>query len=187
MQAAPAGKNTRNLEHQEQMMSNEYPLTAIVYDDGAIVAGIAGPIVDGWTRAGYVVCGLIEQHIARPDRRRCDMIVTEIASGERVSISQDRGALARGCMIDADGLLRACALVRQALQDGAQRAMFNKFGKTEAEGGGLRDTIADAISRDVSTIVFIPRRNLDAWRAFAGDFAVEYEAADFLACRAAAQ
>ena len=107
------------------------------------------------------------------------MLVHELASGERIAISQDRGALARGCALDVDGLLRAGVLVRQALAAGSEHAMFNKFGKSEAEGGGLRDTIAEAIAAGARTVVFVPRRNLDAWRLFAGDLGTEVEIADF--------
>ena len=156
------------------------PLTAIIYDDGAIVPGLARAIAASWRRDVLSACGLIETQIARPDRRRCDMRVTEIASGEEIAISHDRGALARGCMLDSDGLLRAALLVQRALARGAERAMFNKFGKSESEGGGLREAIADAIARGVPTVVFLPRRNLEAWRAFAGDLSDECEAGDLL-------
>ncbi|MFO1115999.1 MAG: DUF2478 domain-containing protein [Beijerinckiaceae bacterium] len=152
-------------------------LTAIVYDDGAIVAELAARIAARWARQGLKACGLVERQIPRPGRRRCDMLVTELASGSEITISHDRGALARGCVLDTDGLLRAAELTREALAQGAERAMFNKFGKTEAEGGGLREAIADALGRSVPTVVFVPRRNLAEWREFAGDLAVEVTAA----------
>jgi len=160
-------------------MSDEAALLAIVYDDGASVAAVARRIAERWRNRGARACGLIEEQIERPGRRRCDMLVHELASGERIAISQDRGALARGCALDVDGLLRAGVLVRQALAAGSEHAMFNKFGKSEAEGGGLRDTIAEAIAAGARTVVFVPRRNLDAWRLFAGDLGTEVEIADF--------
>ncbi len=157
-------------------MTNSPALTAIVYDDGAIVPGLAQGIAQRWSHEGLRACGLVERQIPRQGRRRCDMLVTELASGAEISISHDRGAFARGCVLDTDGLLRAAELTARALAEGAERAMFNKFGKTEAEGRGLRDTIADAIGLGVPTVVFVPRRNLEAWREFAGEFAVEVEA-----------
>ena len=160
---------------------SEPALTAIVYDEGSVVAELAARIAARWKAQGVVACGLVETQIPRANRRRCDMLVTELASGAEIAISHDRGALARGCVLDADGLLRAAELTRTALAEGAERAMFNKFGKTEAEGGGLREAIADAIGRGVPTVVFVPRRNIDAWRAFAGEFATEVEAKDLKA------
>ncbi len=159
-------------------MFDDNTLTAIVYDEGAGVSDLARRIAEGWRQAGVKACGLIEQRIERPDRRRCDMLVRELASGATIAISHDRGALARGCLLDSDGLLRASALVQQALADGAERAIFNKFGKAECEGWGLREAIADAIGRGVPTIVFVPRRNLEPWRAFAGEIATECSARD---------
>ena len=54
-----------------------------------------------------------------------------------------------------------------------QLLVLNKFGKVECDGGGLRDLIASAIDRGIPVIIGVPRRNLDAWRNFAGEFAVE--------------
>lgn len=56
--------------------------------------------------------------------------------------------------------------------------VLNKFGKVECEGGGLRDLIASAIDRGIPVMIGVPRRNLEAWRRFAGDFAVESYADD---------
>ncbi len=167
-------------------MSSSGILTAVLYDDGATVPGIAQDIARSWSEDGLRVCGLLERQIPRPGRRRCDMLVTELFSGEELPISHDRGALARGCILDTDGLLRAAELTRHALAAGAERAIFNKFGKTEAEGGGLRETIADAIARGIPTVVFVPRRNLESWREFAGDLAVEIEAVSLCATPAVA-
>jgi hypothetical protein len=155
-------------------------LLAIVYDDGEVVRDISARLADDWRADGLTVCGLLETHIPRENRRRCDMIVTELASGERIEISQDRGALARGCTLDDDALIHAGGLVQQALALGADRMIMNKFGKAECEGRGLRSVIADAIERGVESVVFVPRRNLIEWREFAGDLAHEIEA-DFFA------
>jgi hypothetical protein len=167
-------------------MFDQASLVAIVYDDGDVVRDISENLAADWRRSDLRVCGLIETHIPRPGRRRCDMLVTELASGERIAISQDRGALARGCTLDDGALIRAGGLVRRALENGAERMIMNKFGKAECEGRGLRSVIADAIERGVASVVFVPRRNLDAWRAFAGELAVEREAAEFTALDAVA-
>lgn len=161
-------------------MSSERPLTAIVYDEGAIVAGISHMIVEQWRRKRLRVCGLMERQIARPGRRRCDVLVTELASGEQVAISEDRGEFARGCMLIPDAFAHAISLVSKALDNDAQRLIINKFGKTETEGGGLRAAIACAIEKELPAVVFVPRRNIEAWREFAGELSFEIDAQDFL-------
>ncbi len=56
--------------------------------------------------------------------------------------------------------------------------MLNKFGKTEAEGGGTRALIAAAVARGVPVLIAVPDRNLESWRAFAGELAVELRLED---------
>ena len=54
-----------------------------------------------------------------------------------------------------------------------QLLVLNKFGKVECSGGGLRDLVASAIDRGIPVIIGVPRRNLEVWRNFAGEFATE--------------
>ncbi len=49
--------------------------------------------------------------------------------------------------------------------------IINKFGKSEAEGNGLRAVIAEAIARDVPVLVGLNVANEAAFEAFAGGLA----------------
>lgn len=168
-------------EHVPQRESNELLGTsvihAIVYDEGAATATLAHSLVAGWTQMGWRVAGLIEDHIARLDRDRCDMVPHELVSGERILISEYRGPQARGCRLDAAALLRAAELVRPTLAE-ADILILNKFGKIESEGGGLRSLIADALDHAMPIVIFVPRRNLAAWQSFAGALATQWNFAD---------
>ena len=98
------------------------------------------------------------------------MALEDLASGDIIRISEDRGALARGCRLDHDGLARACALVLSNMKH-CDLVLLNKFGKTEAEGGGFRCIISDALALEIPVVIGVPRRNLASWREFAGGFA----------------
>jgi hypothetical protein len=63
--------------------------------------------------------------------------------------------------------------LKDALEKVPQLLVLNKLGKVECEGGGLRDLIASAIDRGIPVVIGVPERTLDAWRSFAGEFAVE--------------
>ncbi|HWG03667.1 MAG TPA: DUF2478 domain-containing protein [Beijerinckiaceae bacterium] len=156
---------------------NSSPLHAILYDQGAAVAPLARSLVAAWRRQGLRIAGLIEDHISRPERRSCDMVLLDLASGARIPISEERGASARGCRLDRDAFMRAVELVRGGL-DTADILILNKFGKLECEGGGLRALIAEAIEAAVPTVIFVPCRNLAAWRSFAGLLAMEWNLCD---------
>ena len=69
--------------------------------------------------------------------------------------------------------MRAVELVRVGL-DAADILILNKFGKLECEGGGFRGLIADAIDATVPIVIFVPRRNLGAWRSFVGARSTEW-------------
>lgn len=71
-------------------------------------------------------------------------------------------------------MLGAMARARAALETAPDLLIVNKFGKTECEGGGCRPLIAEAVERGVPVLVAVPWDNLDGWRRFAGDLAIEY-------------
>lgn len=149
------------------------PLTALVYDEGFAMDRVFGALASRAREAGLRLGGVIEKDSspAAPGRR-CDMALEELAGGETIRISEDRGALARGCRLDLDGLARACALVLSSLKQ-CDLILLNKFGKTEAEGGGFRCIISDALALEVPVVIGVPRRNLAAWRDYAGEFSLE--------------
>jgi hypothetical protein len=105
--------------------------------------------------------------------RRCDVILEDLASGHRTVLFENRGAGARGCRLDEAALAEATARVEGSFEQAPHLLVLNKFGKVECEGGGLRDLIASAIDRGIRVVIGVPKRNVDAWRSFAGEFAME--------------
>jgi nucleoside-triphosphatase THEP1 len=143
-------------------------VVALVYADGAradaVLRGAAGTL----GKAGRIVAGLLPHAVPRPGRSRCDMVLEDPLSGERIRISEDRGENARGCRLDLGELLRAGELILQALSRSPDVVVVNKFGKSESEGRGLRDVLAEVVGSGTPLLIAVPRRNLDAWRLFMG-------------------
>ena len=151
-----------------------HPLTALIYDEGFAIGDIFRTIAANARNAGLRLGGVLEKPSPpeTPDHHRCDMSLVDLAGGETVKIYEERGALARGCRLDLDGLARTCALVLASLPQ-CDLILLNKFGKTETEGGGFRCVISDALSLGIPVVIGVPRRNLAAWRDYAGDFSRE--------------
>ncbi|MDO8326991.1 MAG: DUF2478 domain-containing protein [Cypionkella sp.] len=61
-------------------------------------------VADQLTRDGLRLAGTVQSNIERPDRRKCDMDLIILPDGPVVRISEDRGDLARGCMLDSGAL-----------------------------------------------------------------------------------
>ena len=153
-------------------------LTAIVYNEGRDVDLVMRRVIDRLAEQNVSLAGFIQRDQWRFDRPRCDMILQDLSGGPAIKISEDRGAGARGCRLDIGELLRAMAAAREATATRPDLLIVNKFGKMESEGGGFRDLIAEAVARDVPTLVAVPWRNIDNWRRFAGELAVEYKVED---------
>ncbi len=150
-----------------------HPLTALVYDENFAIGPVLRAIAERARDAGLRLGGAIAKAgPPPPPGRRCDMLLENLADGEIFNISENRGAHARGCSLDLDGLTRVCALVLSRLEN-CDLILLNKFGKTEAEGGGSRGVIAEAFALGVPVVIAVPRRNLAAWREFAGDLSFE--------------
>jgi hypothetical protein len=159
-------------------LTSPAPIVAIVYDEGERIAPLMDRVVTLLWAQDCRLAGLRQREERQPGQSRCDMILEELASGVTTAISEDRGVGARGCRLDVDALLKAMARAREALDAGPDLLLVNKFGKTESEGGGLRPLIVAAIEREVPVLVAVPGGNIDGWRAFAGELAVEHRLAD---------
>lgn len=116
------------------------------------------------------LCGTVQTNIERADRRKCDMDLRLLATGEVLRISEDRGALARGCTLDTQVLTEAVAK-SEATLSAADLLIVNKFGKIEAEGHGFAPLIGEALCMGIPVLVGVNALNLPAFKLFAGDIA----------------
>lgn len=153
----------------------ERPLIAITYREGTDAAPIMNALAATLQASGLRCCGFLQQDVHRHDRARCDMVLEEIGTRHRLKISEDRGPLARGCRLDTSELMQAVGRVGSMLR-ASDIVFINKFGKTEAEGGGFRSLIAEAIEQSIPTVIAVPWRNIESWRCFAGELASEHQA-----------
>lgn len=167
-----------DLDHRDADASSydpSKPIIAITYSDSEAadeaLCGIALRLIE----SSWRLAGLVQHNRPRPGRSRCDMVLEELASGDLVPITQDRGPEAKGCALVLDQLLKAMQLVRAALPAHPDLVIVNKFGKTEAEGGGFRALIAEAVDLAIPVLVAVPFRNLDQWHAFVGPCSWEIE------------
>jgi nucleoside-triphosphatase THEP1 len=117
---------------------------------------------------GLRLAGTVQSNHDRPDRKKCDMDLRVLPDGPTVRISEDRGELARGCILDSGALEQTVFEVERRL-DGADILIVNKFGKRESEGKGLAPVIAEALHRDMPVLVGVNGLNLAAFLAFTGE------------------
>jgi hypothetical protein len=150
-----------------------YPILAIVYSDGLAADRFISDLGYRIRDAGIAVAGIVQHNKFFRDRTKCDMEVEELASGIVLQVSEDRGKEARGCRLDRGALSEAAALISTSLKNEPELVILNKFGKLEAEGRGLRDTLSDAVQLGLPIVVGVPYRNIEQWRVFTEGLAEE--------------
>ena len=145
-------------------------LTALLYPTGE--GAVIGRIAEAARARGLHVAGMIQKDERRPDRRRCDMSLVDLASGTEIPISQDRGRDARGCRLDHGALEEAAALAMRALCDERlpDLLVLSKFGKREIEGHGFRQIVEKAIELGVPVLVGVGSEHVAGFRDFAGEY-----------------
>ncbi len=153
-------------------------LAAVIYPNEAYPQAMFRRVVEHCRSRGLTLAGVLQHPACEDPAHRCDVVLEDLASGARTELFERRGSGATGCRLDVAALTDVTARIERALQHDPDLLVLNKFGKVEAEGGGLVDPIAAAIDRGIPVIIGVPARNLAAWRAFAGELAVEF-AGDF--------
>jgi nucleoside-triphosphatase THEP1 len=153
-------------------------IAALVYADGVYPDQAIGRAIEPLRERGVPLAGAIQHDPTdRPARHPCDLLLENLATGEIIAIAERRGREARGCRLDVGVLTDISEAVVSSLHGDEPRLLIvNKFGKIEADGGGMREAIADALHLGIPVLVGVPMRNLDRWRTFAGAYAVELPA-----------
>lgn len=154
-----------------QITNRSYPIAAIVYSDGVQFEAFLQEVTAVMADDGMRLAGLIQRSQPKPDRLKCDMHLLDLATGVLHGISDDRGPHARGCVLNADRLLRACSIAEAGLSGQTDLLVLCKFGKAEVEGGGFRALIAKALELSVPVLIGVPLVNLPPFREFSGGFA----------------
>jgi uncharacterized protein DUF2478 len=164
---------THSAQVHELSPGHAPPVAAIVYANEVYPDALFKTLVQRCRALGLTLAGVLQHQAFVGGDRRCDVILEDLATGHRTALFENRGAGARGCRLDEAALAEATARVEGSFERVPHLLVLNKFGKVECEGGGLRDLIASAIDRGIPVIIGVPKRNLDAWRSFAGEFAIE--------------
>jgi nucleoside-triphosphatase THEP1 len=147
------------------------PLCALVRDAEGAADAFLARVAERARVAGLRLAGALQSDARRPGRRRSDMVLRDLADGRRTLISEDRGDFAEACRLDAGGLTEAAARIERAIRAAPpDLALFNKFGKAEAEEGrGVRDAIAAALEAGASVLLSVAPDRVAALRTFAGE------------------
>ena len=120
-------------------------ILAVVYSDGAAACRMISDLGYRLRDAGVAIAGIVPYHATRDGTPRCDMEVEELASRIILQLAEDQTPQSTGCRVDPAAMQDAAALIASAFQKCPELLIVNKFGKLEADGGGLGDVITEAV------------------------------------------
>ena len=132
-----------------------------------LIREVAARLRDGGVR----LAGAVQINVETGPDTKCMMDLHVLSGFDVVRISQNLGALSRGCRLDPQGLERVVGLVSAGLDKGAALLLVNKFGKQELDGRGFRPVIAEALGAGVPVLVAVNQSNLEGFLAFAEELA----------------
>jgi nucleoside-triphosphatase THEP1 len=121
---------------------------------------------------GVALAGVVQVNEDFDTARPCHMDLHILTGRQVVRISQNLGALSKGCRLDPAGLEQAVGLVARALEVGADLLIVNKFGKQEADGRGFRPLIGQALVAGIPVLTAVNAGNRAAFDQFADGLGV---------------
>jgi hypothetical protein len=131
---------------------------------------------DDLRRSGLCPVGVVQA--GRSCQARSPRLgVVMLPGGETVCLVPDAGACGAGCRLDAGRLGEIAKRLAAAVEGGADLVVINRFGRSEAEGGGLIDLIVQALDAEIPVLIAVPERRFSDWIRFSRGMNVR------LACR----
>ncbi len=151
-------------------------VAAVVYGSADDPDRLLADFADDLRQSGLRPIGLIQVgRSCRSEHPRFGVVM--LPDGEVVRPVHPVEAYPVGCRLDPGRLAELSKRLTGAIEDGADLVILNRFGRTEAEGSGLLDLVAQAVDADIPVLIAVPDQRFAAWIRFTEGMNVR------LACR----
>jgi hypothetical protein len=147
-------------------------IAAIRAGQGQAVDPIFAEAAAALRSCGFRIGGILQEDYRSPAGARPLTRLRDLSSGTLIRIMQDRGRHARGCRLDPGALAEAARRLEDTVEAGVDFLILNRFGKSEAEGGGLRTVIERAILAGIPVLTAVRGEYACAWDDFHGGMAL---------------
>lgn len=153
------------------MFDSQCDLAALVYEKDQDPDEVLHSFAADLGRQGVLAVGLVQLGHRKFDVPKLNAVM--LHTGAQVRLFQDLGPGAKGCKLDVGQLLDAGTQVADAIDQGADLVIINRFGKQEREGKGLSYLIERALSSDIPVVIAVPSHRFADWIAFADGMSVK--------------
>ena len=153
------------------MFDSQCDLAALVYERDQDPDRVLHDFASDLNIRGYRAVGLVQTGHHCVDAPKLSAML--VHTGEERQLFQNLGAGATGCRLDVGKLLDAGAQIANAIDEGADLVIVNRFGRQEREGKGLSYLIERALSADIPVVIAVPSRRFADWIRFAAGMSVK--------------
>jgi hypothetical protein len=153
------------------MFDSQCDLAALVYEQGQDPDKILGGFASDLNARGYRAVGLVQFGHHCVDAPKLSAML--VHTGKELDLLQNLGACATGCRLDVGRLLDAGVELANAIDQGADLLIINRFGRQEREGKGLLYLVERALSADIPVVIAVPSHRFTDWIRFAEGMSVK--------------
>ena len=146
-------------------------IATVVGADAPTIQTLFAETATKWRADGLNVVGLIAETHGLADRVCRAGYLRDVVSGKMFSIYVGTPRAETSCHLDADGVDTACGELLKQISD-SDVVVLSKFGKLEAERGGLARAFDAAIAAGKPILTTVSDRHRESWNGFAADGAV---------------
>lgn len=142
-------------------------IAAVQGGDSDAIQGFLASLAQSWRSRGLVVAGVVEECVLKARDGREKTALRDLVSSALFPLKQDLGSGSTSCSLDLQGLAAAACSVETAIEAGCDCVILSKFGKIEAQGGGLIGAFYAAIAGGRPIVTSVSPSVGEAWSAFA--------------------
>ena len=133
------------------MFDAQCDLAALVYDEHQDPDAVLRDFAIDLNARGFRAVGMVQAGQCADS----SLSAVLVHSGETLLLAQDFDPAARGCRLDLGRLQNAGERIADALEDGADLLIVNRFGKRERDGKGLVYLIERALDAEIPVVIAV--------------------------------
>jgi len=127
--------------------------------------------VDTLKQSGAHVGGVLQEAVYGAEGEITGLNAIDVSSNRRIPISRPVKNDDE-CGLDVSALVETTGIIRQAVSDGVELVVVEKFGEQEQSGKGLFDEIFQTIAEGIPLLIAVPSAALPIWQERSGELGV---------------
>lgn len=143
--------------------------------ESAVIQSMLAAVAEAWSAKGLRVAGVVEDIQPGLPKACGGAGLRNLTSGASYSLYQDLGPHSTACCLDAAGVAEACHDVVGDLKE-CDIVVLSKFGKLEADRGGLLQAFIDAAAMNKPVLTSVSPTFTASYLSFVGEFGAVFPA-----------